>query len=211
MAMTLTVSEARVLGALIEKEMTTPEYYPLSLNALVNACNQKSNRDPVAGYDEQTVLRAIEGLKQEGLALTLTGREMRVPKYGHRISEIWNLGNRELAVLQVLLLRGPQTVGEIKERAARAHAFDDLDAVESCLKRLMEFAPDPLAARLPRAPGSREARFGHLLCGDLEQEPATAPAGVDRIAAIETEVAGLREEVKQLRQALADFCRQFES
>ncbi|MBI3470183.1 MAG: YceH family protein [Candidatus Solibacter usitatus] len=204
--------EARVLGALIEKEMTTPEYYPMSVNALVNACNQKSNRDPVVSYDEDTVQQALEGLREKRLAYVITGREVRVPKYAHRISETWNLGTRELAVLQVLLLRGPQTVGELKQRADRAHAFDDLESVEFCLKRLMEWTPEPLAMKVARTAGTREPRYAHLLCGEVMEEAAVEepPPRLDRFAALEAEVAALREKVMELQRALENFRRQFE-
>lgn len=204
--------EARVLGALIEKEMTTPEYYPMSVNALVNACNQKSNRDPVVSYGEDTVQQALEGLREKRLAYVITGREVRVPKYAHRISETWNLGTRELAVLQVLLLRGPQTVGELKQRADRAHAFDDLESVEFCLKRLMEWTPEPLAMKVARTAGTREPRYAHLLCGEVMEEAAVEepPPRPDRFTALEAEVAALREKVVELQRALENFRRQFE-
>jgi uncharacterized protein len=206
-------AEVRVLGSLIEKEMTTPEYYPLSLNAVVNACNQRSNREPVVNYDEESVREALESLRAKGLAMIHTGRDVRVPKYAQRLSAVLNLGNREMALLGVLLLRGPQTPGELKDRAHRAHPFDDLESVESCLRRLSEFEPKPLAVRLERQPGMREARFAHLL-GDrvpvnpgapvfAEFTPAQTPLA-ERVSALETELATLKEE-------FAAFRRQFES
>ena len=205
--------EVRVLGSLIEKEMTTPEYYPLSLNALVNACNQRSNREPVVNYGEESVRQALESLRAKGLAMIHTGRDVRVPKYAQRLSAALNLGNREMALLGVLLLRGPQTPGELKDRAHRAHPFDDLEAVEACLRRLSEFEPMPLALKLERQPGMREARFAHLL-GDrvpvnpgapvfAEFAPAQTPLA-ERVSALEMELAELREE-------FAAFRRQFES
>ena len=168
--MILSDTEARALGALIEKDMATPEYYPLTLNALVSACNQKSNRYPVVEYDGDVVARAIERLQSERLAAVLTGRGHRVPKYKHWAWETLALGRREMAVLCVLLLRGAQTPGEIKEHAQRMFAFDDLASVEGCLGRLMERDPAPLAAELPRRPGTRETRYGHLLCGEPSAE-----------------------------------------
>jgi len=158
--------EARVLGALMEKEVATPEYYPLSLNALVNACNQKSNREPVVAYDEDTVETALAGLRAKGLAVRLSGHDMRVPKHSHRLSEVVNLGRREAAVLCVLMLRGPQTAGELRSRTERLYQFDDLEAVDACLTRLMEWEPEPLVAKLQRQVGYKEVRYAHLLAGE---------------------------------------------
>ena len=170
-------AEVRALGALLEKEITTPEYYPLSLNALVNACNQKSNREPVVSYDEETVLQAIERLREKGLALVSTGRESRVPKYLQRFSEKFNFDRRELAVLCVLLLRGPQTPGELRGRTQRLHEFDDLDAVEATLTRLMEREPDALVKRLARQPGTKESSYAQLFGGDVADVYAGCGAG----------------------------------
>jgi uncharacterized protein YceH (UPF0502 family) len=211
-------AEVRVLGALLEKEITTPEYYPLSLNALVNACNQKSNREPVVSYDEETVLRAMDGLREKGLAVVSTGRESRVPKYLQRFSEKFNFDRRELAVLCVLLLRGPQTPGELRGRTQRLHEFDDLDAVEATLTRLMERDPDPMVKRLARQPGTKESRYAHLFGGDVADVFAGAPAehtldrhaGDDRVARLEEEVRGLREELADIRTQFAEFRKQFE-
>jgi uncharacterized protein YceH (UPF0502 family) len=213
-------AEARVLGALLEKEITTPEYYPLSLNALVNACNQKSNREPVVSYDEETVLQAIDRLREKSLALVSTGRESRVPKYLHRLSEKFNFDRRELAILCVLLLRGPQTPGELRGRTQRMYEFDDLEGVEATLSRLMEREPDPLVKRLARQPGTKESRYAHLLCGDVadiyagaapERPPEQRPAvSDDRVAALEEEVRGLRQEIRDLREQFAEFRKQFE-
>lgn len=210
----LSPEEVRVLGALIEKDMATPEYYPLTLNALVNACNQKSNRDPVVSYDEQTVAAALEGLRQKKLALETTGREHRVPKHRHRISETLNLGNRELAVLCELMLRGPQTAGELRSRAQRLYNFDDLEAVETCLQRLQERDPEPLVARLTRQAGSREPRYAHRLSGEpvAPEEPAVAPADslTERIAGLEAEVESLKAALQNLEERFAGFRSQFE-
>jgi len=196
-----------VLGSLIEKEITTPEYYPLTLNALVNACNQKSNRDPVANYDEDTVEEALELLRAKGLAVRITGAGTRVPKHAHRFAEKFNFGRRELAILCELMLRGPQTLGELRTRAERMHRFDDLDEVETVLQRL----PDRVA-KLPRQPGEKEARYTHLLSGEPREAIAPAPPATrtDRIGELEAEVARLREEVAALRAQFADFRRQFE-
>src|SRR3954454_21939525 len=164
-------SEVRVLGSLIEKEATTPEYYPLSLNALVNACNQKSNRDPVVNCDDEVVLDAIERLRAAGLAFIITGS--RVTKYSQRISETLNLGRRELAVLCTLLLRGPQTLGEIKDRSERMFDFGDLAEVETVLDRLAEWTGGALVAKLPKQPGQKEIRYAHLLSGEPAIEAGT--------------------------------------
>ncbi len=206
----LDLVEARVLGSLIEKEMTTPEYYPLTLNALVNACNQKSNRDPAVSYDEDTVLEALERLRSQKLVSTITGAGIRVPKHRELLSEAFNLGRRELALVGVLMLRGPQTVGELRGRTESAHSFTDLEEVENCLERLAE---QGLAARLPRRPGTKEARYTHLLSVPAEQEQAEAPAPApkpasDRLASLEAEVAQLKEEVRSLKEQLTELQRQ---
>lgn len=209
MDFTLNPVEARVIGALIEKEITTPEYYPLSLNALVNACNQKSNRDPVVSFDEDTVLEAIELLRDKRLASVITGSGSRVPKYAHRFSETLNLGRREIAILCELLLRGPQTLGELRTRTERLHRFDDLSEVE----RVIEHLPE-MVVKLPRRPGEKESRYTHLLSGPVDtQEPATempAPPRHDRVAALEEEVALLRDELQRLKEQFAEFRKQFE-
>jgi uncharacterized protein YceH (UPF0502 family) len=200
--------EARVLGALLEKEIATPEYYPLTLNALVNACNQKSNRDPVVSFDEETVAAALESLRHKGLSTVLTGPGIRAPKYGHRISEKLNLGRRELAILSELLLRGPQTLGELRNRTERMHKFDDVSEVESVIERLPE-----LMVKLPRRPGEKEPRYAHLLSGEPVQTPmaeAVVPPRADRIAALEAEVSQLRQEIGELREQFAQFRKQFE-
>jgi len=211
--------EVRVLGALFEKDQTTPEYYPLTINALVNACNQKSNRDPVVSYDEDTVETALDGLRAKGLAARISGHDMRVPKHAHRLSEVINLGRREAAVLCVLMLRGPQTTGELRGRTERLYQFDDLEAVDACLTRLMEWEPEPLVARLPRQAGYKEVRYSHLLSG----EPQTAPmpslaaptanvreAGNDSVARLQASVDRLEAEVADLKRQFAEFKKQFE-
>jgi uncharacterized protein len=205
--------EVRVLGALLEKEITTPEYYPLSLNALVNACNQKSNRDPAVNFDEATVEQALHSLRDKGLLLAITGAGSRVQKYAHRISEKLNLGRPELAILCELMLRGPQTLGELRTRAERMHAFDDLEQVQSVIDRLSE-----LIVKLERRPGEKESRFAHLLSGppavsnSVSHTDAETPAPQrhDRITTLETEVAQLRQELEDLKQQFAVFRKQFE-
>ncbi len=224
MRVDLTDVEARVLGALIEKEITTPDYYPLSLNALVNACNQKSNRDPVVAYDEQIVRKAIEELQAQKLAVVLTGRDHRVPKYRHWAWETLGLGNREMALLCVLLLRGPQTPGELKGRTERMYQFDDLESVESCLQRLAENEAGALAAKLPRQPGSRESRYIQLLSGDAPLAtdppaaiPAAAPRQVagggsrdERIASLESRMTAMEEKIDDFNTMFDDVKKQFE-
>jgi uncharacterized protein len=195
--------EVRVLGALLEKESTTPEYYPLTLNALVNACNQKSNRDPVVSYDDETVLEAMSGLRKEKLAVEITGAGMRVPKYAQRLSETLNLGRRELALLCMLLLRGRQTVGELRDRAERMHRFGDIDETETCLDHLIE---TELAVRLPRQPGEKEVRYMHLLSGSVEAAPEPAPAAPPSSSRLDR----LEAEIEELKRQFAEFRRQFE-
>src|SRR5271169_1471594 len=167
----LTETEVRVLGSLIEKGITTPEYYPLSLNALMNSCNQKSNRDPVMNLDEDAVRQALRGLEKHGLAGAADNFESRVQKFEHRLQEAFNFDRRETAILCVLLLRGPQTPGELRGRSERMHKFDDLIEVDSTLQRLMKREP-PLVKVLPRQPGTKEARYAHLLSGDVQIAPS---------------------------------------
>jgi uncharacterized protein YceH (UPF0502 family) len=210
--------ETRVLGSLIEKELTTPAYYPLSLNALVNACNQKSNRDPYMNLDEEAVREALRSLNQKELAGPADNMESRVKKYEHRLQEAFNFTRHETAILCELLLRGPQTPGELRGRAERMHRFDDLGIVQSTLQRLMKREP-PLVKLLPRQPGMKEARYAHLLSGDLEtwqHEPEAEPIVIsgssmgEQIARLQGEVAVLQKEVADLKQQLADFRKQFE-
>ncbi len=200
--------ETRVLGALLEKEAATPEYYPLSLNALVNACNQKSNRDPVVSYDETAVEDALDRLRAKGLASRISGPDMRVPKHAHRLSEVFNFGRRESAVLCVLMLRGPQTAGELRGRAERMYHFEDLEAVESCLNRLAEWESGPLVRKLPRQPGFKEARYAQLLSGGEPAMPAPEPP--PPMEDLQQAVHDLQREVAELKRQLDELKRQFE-
>src|SRR5271169_1876973 len=202
----LTEVETRVLGSLVEKELTTPEYYPLSLNALVNACNQKSNRDPVVNLDEETVREALRTLDKKGLAGAADNMVSRVSKYEHRLQEVYNFTRHEIAILAELLLRGPQTPGELRSRADRMHKFDDLGIVQSTLQRLMKREP-PLVKVLPRQPGTKEARYAHLLSGDVEVAAPESAVGVavtgggnsgERIARLEAHVETLQSDIAEL-------------
>lgn len=208
--------EARVLGALVEKDITTPDYYPLSLNALVNACNQKNNRDPVMSLDENGVLDALHSLQEKRLAGPAGGADSRVTKYEHRIQEVFNFTRAETAIMDVLLLRGPQTPGELRGRTERMYRFEELSDVQSTLQKLMQ-RELPLVKMLPRQPGTKESRYAHLLSGDVEgylAPPETAPAQStqddERVARLEAEVADLRREVADLKQQMESFRRQFE-
>ena len=204
----LEASEVRVLGALMEKEVATPEYYPLSLNALVNACNQKSNRDPVVAYDDEIVELALEGLRQKGLAQRISGRDVRVPKHAQSFTEKFNLGRREAALICLLLLRGPQTPGELRSRSDRLYTFDDLEAVESTLHRLTEME---FVKVLPRQAGMREARWAQLLAGDVEAvEESAAPAPTERGTPDRERIAALEREVAELKRQFEESRRNFE-
>ncbi len=215
----LNAAEARVLGALIEKDITTPDYYPLSLNALVNACNQKNNREPVTSYDEDTVRLALRNLSDKQLAGLARGADGRVAKYEHHLQEVFNFTRRETAIICVLLLRGPQTPGELRGRTERMHPFEDLDEVLSGLQQLMRREP-PLAKALGRRPGTKEIRYAHLLSGDVEAwEPPDAYANAstsdnsadsERITQLEEQVSTLQKEIAEMKQQMAEFKKQFE-
>ncbi len=205
----LTFNETRVLGALIEKDVTTPDYYPLSLNALVNACNQKNNREPVTQLTEEDVRTALDGLQSQNLAGPARGADSRVTKYEHRVYEALNLGRREIAVFCVLLLRGPQTPGELRGRTERLYAFEDLSDVQSALQRLIEREP-PLAAVLPRQPGTKESRYMHLMSGAVESVAVAHETAAPAHPSLAQEVMQLRQELDELKQQFADFKRQFE-
>jgi uncharacterized protein len=219
MELELSEAEVRVLGALIEKETTTPEYYPLSLNALINACNQKSNREPVMTLDEEAVRLALRALTDRAMVRSASG-DSRVAKFEHRLNELYNFHRHELAVLCVLFLRGPQTAGELRARAGRMYAFEDLDAVHAALNLLMRREP-PLAKVLPRQPGTKESRYMHLLSGDSARvESAGLPCAAvginagresaDQIRELEDEIHQLRRELETLREQFANFQKQFQ-
>jgi uncharacterized protein YceH (UPF0502 family) len=217
--------EVRVLAALWEKEITTPEYYPLSLNALVNACNQKSNRDPVMNLDEAAVRDALRTLDDNSLARSVSAADSRVTKYEHRLQEAFNFDRREAAVFCELLLRGPQTPGELRSRAERMHHFADLSEVQSVLQRLMNREP-ALVKVLARVPGTKESRYVHLLSGEADTAISSAahepPRNVheaprvagreadDKYSRLECEVAELRKDIAELKQQFASFRKQFE-
>ena len=219
----LSPSQARVLGALVEKEVTTPDYYPLSLNALVNACNQSSNREPVMRLDEEEVRLALRRLEDHGLAGRARGADGRVTKYEHWLGEAFNFTRAETALICVLLLRGPQTPGELRSRSDRLHRFDEISEVLAGLQKLMERDP-ALVAVLPRQPGTKESRYAHLLSGTVESAIATEnatvrreivhyaprpatddPAQEDRIAQLESKVAELQQKVDALNRKIDDL------
>jgi uncharacterized protein YceH (UPF0502 family) len=214
MDIVLDETEVRILGCLMEKEMTTPEYYPLSLNALTNACNQKSNRSPVVSYDEDTVARGLESLQGKGLTGKMHVPGSRVPKYLHTLLDRFDLSRQEMAVLCELMLRGPQTVGEVRTRAERMSPFEDLEGVDKILQGLTDHDP-PLAVKLARETGRKECRYMHLFSGSTVIGKTThdAPAGPpaprvsqdERVIGLEEEVAKLRAELEELKQAFAEF------
>ncbi len=204
--------EARIVGALMEKEATTPDCYPLSLNALLNACNQKSNRDPVMELDENTVRDALESLREKRLAGPTSSADSRVTKYEHRMQELFNFTRGESALVCVLLLRGPQTPGELRGRTERVHRFEELSDVQSTLQRLMQRTP-ALAAVLPRQPGTKEARYTHLFSGAVDSVAIPLPASHEHESTalnLEDEVRALRAEVDELKRQFADFRKQFD-
>ncbi len=205
--------EVRVLGSLVEKDITTPDYYPLSLNALVNACNQKNNRDPVMRLDEDAVRGALDSLQGQRLAGPASGADSRVTKYEHRLQEVFNFDRREMAILCVLLLRGAQTAGELRGRAERMYRFEGLEDVHGALDRLSQREP-PLVAVLPRQPGTKESRYMHLFSGNTGAaelaRAAENPASQDRLTILESEVAELREQIAGMQEQLAAFRKQFE-
>jgi uncharacterized protein len=218
--------EARVLGCLIEKEITTPDYYPLSLNALQNAANQKSNRDPAMELNEEPIRRALHSLSDQGLARS-AATDARVAKFEHRLADVFNFHRHEIALICVLLLRGPQTPGELRTRTERLYAFDDLNGVHSALNLLMNRQP-PLVKLLARQPGTKEARYAHLLSGEVADqtlaadksapsesasaahEASVAATYSERLLELERDVADLRNEVTELKQQLAAFQKQFQ-
>jgi uncharacterized protein YceH (UPF0502 family) len=208
--------EVRVLGSLVEKDITTPDYYPLSLNALVNACNQKNNRDPVMALGEDAVRAALESLQAQRVAGPASGADSRVTKYEHRLQEVFNFDRREIAILCVLLLRGAQTPGELRGRAERMYRFEELEDVHATLEKLGQREP-ALAAVLPRQAGTKESRYMHLLAGAVESAGVVhAPVAEsrsgesDRIGRLEDEVLELRKELTEVQKQLGEFRKQFE-
>jgi uncharacterized protein YceH (UPF0502 family) len=211
--------EVRVLGALVEKQVTTPEYYPLTLNSLTLACNQKNNRNPVTNYSENEVAQALETLREKNLTYVYHGSTSRVPKYKHVMPEVMHLSPPETALMCVLMLRGPQTVGEMRGNATRLHEFSGLEEVEETLNSLISREPESLVVRLPRQPGQKEARVAHLLSGPPSEDimlEATAPRATarqndrERIESLEQNLTALTEEVQTLKQQFAEFKKQFE-
>jgi uncharacterized protein YceH (UPF0502 family) len=198
--------EVRVLGSLVEKETATPEYYPLSLHGVTGACNQKSNREPVMSLEEDAVHAALESLRAKGLSLHISGGDHRVSKYAHRLGEVFNFDRREQMLLCVLMLRGPQTIGELRGRTERLYNFDSLADVESALGRLAERTP-LLVKKLPRRPGEKEPRYAHLLSGDVV---STEPLAPPRPAPLEARVAQLESEIADLKRQFDDFRKSFE-
>ena len=218
MAEKLTDIEARILGSLVEKQLTTPEYYPLTINALVTACNQKNNRDPVVSYDEPTVSRAVEVLRDRNLIYVFYGSTSRVPKYKHMLPSVYELEPGEVAVVSVMMLRGPQTLGQLRERTGRLHQFADLGEVQQTLDGLMR-REEPVVAKLPAQPGQKEARFAHLLSGEIDIEelaaaaatrPSRGSADAERFDALEQRVAALENEMGAMRQMFDEFRKQFD-
>jgi uncharacterized protein len=208
----LTDIETRVLGSLVEKQVTTPEYYPLTLNALTLACNQKNNRSPVTSYSENQVGDALESLREKNLAYVFYGSTSRVPKYKHVVPEVMHLTHAELALMCILMLRGAQTLGELRGNAARLHEFSSLEEVEATLNALIT-RDEPLVARLPRQPGQKEGRFAHLLSGEIDLEAFTESAAApppSRRASLEQKVEDLTAEVEKLKEQFEQFKKQFE-
>lgn len=220
MEMILDEIEARILGCLIEKQITTPEYYPLSLNALTNACNQKSNRHPVVSFDDMTVVRGLDRLRQKGLADKVLKADSRTPKYEHAFTTKFDISAQEMALMCELMLRGPQTTGELRGRADRIHSFSGIEEVEALLDALIAL-PEPLVIQLPRQVGQKERRYAHLLCGrpeisegpaELPDEPATirARAEDDRMSKMEEEISSIREQLSSLRAEFDSLRAQLE-
>lgn len=221
MELRLNEVEVRVLGALVEKQLATPDYYPMSINALTNACNQKSSRDPVVSYDEQTVMKALDTLREKHLVWSFKGADSRVIKYGHTFEKPYDLDSRSLAVMSVLILRGPQTPGEIKARTRQLFNFEGVEEVEATLNQLIQNDTQPLVFRLPLLAGTKEHRYTHLLCGPVDVESletalradhreSSSAALNEKIASLESEVQALRAELSQLREQFTQFKAQFE-
>ena len=217
MATVLNDIEVRVLGSLVEKQVTTPEYYPLTINAVMLACNQKNNRNPVTAYSEEQVAEAVESLRERNLAYVFYGSTSRVPKYKHVMPEVLHLSQPQLSLMCVLMLRGSQTVGELRERASRLHEFSSLEEVEATLNSLISREPEPLVVRLPRQAGQKEVRFTHLLAGEVtvdaaieEQPHRRTSAQTDRLSSLQEDVAALKTQMEELRVQFENFKKQFE-
>jgi uncharacterized protein YceH (UPF0502 family) len=215
MPLELSPIETRVLGALLEKERTTPEYYPLSLNGLVVACNQTTNRDPIVSYDDRTVERGLDGLREKKLAMLVHTAGARVPKYRHTLLDIYNLDGREVALLCVLMMRGPQTLGELRSRTERMSGSMNLPEAEKYLEELTA-GEDPLVRVIPARPGQKEKRYVQLLSGEPELESLTPPAaagtpvsGRSRLDTLEAELNALKSEFQALREELTEFKKLF--
>lgn len=206
----LTDIETRVLGSLIEKQVTTPEYYPLTLNALTLACNQKNNRNPVTSYSENQVSDAVESLREKNLAYVFYGSTSRVPKFKHVMPEVLHLKHPEVALMCVLMLRGPQTPGELRGNASRLHDFSSLEEIEETLNGLISHDSEPLVVRLPRQPGQKEVRFAHLLNGEIDVEALPAEPAPARRSSLEQRVDALTAEVENLKAQFEQFRKQFE-
>ncbi|HEU4434859.1 MAG TPA: YceH family protein [Pyrinomonadaceae bacterium] len=209
MSQVLTDIETRVLGALVEKQVTTPEYYPLTLNALTLACNQKNNRHPVTSYSESQVSAALESLREKNLVYVFYGSTSRVPKYKHVVPEVMHLNAAETALMCVLMLRGPQTLGELRGNAARLHEFAGLDEIEQTLNGLISRDDEPLVVRLPRQAGQKEVRFAHLLSGEVHVEAVVEEQRPLR-ESLEQKVEKLSAEIENLKQQFEEFKKQFE-
>jgi hypothetical protein len=216
MSENLTEVEARVVGCLVEKQLTTPEYYPLTLNALIAACNQKTNREPVVNYDERTVENALDNLREKNLVYVFYGSSSRVPKYKHMLPSVYELDERETAVVSVLMLRGAQTIGELNQRTGRLYEFSGLNEISDTLEGLIK-RDEPLVVKLERQIGQKEARYAHLLSGEIDieamsnlREASGGQTRNDRIAELEREIENLRSEFNLFRQEFEDFKKQFE-
>ena len=214
MPIILNETEVRVLASLVEKQLTTPEYYPLTLNALIQACNQKTNRDPVVNFTEETVSRAVTELREKNLVYIFHGAGSRVLKYKHLLPEVYELNFAETALVAVLMLRGAQTLGELRERASRMYEFSNLSEAEDALHNLSLREPEPLVVKLPRQPGQKEIRYTHLLAGEPDlssfESPQPRISGSDKIAQLEEKIETLSTEIAALRQMFEDFRKQFE-
>ena len=212
----LSPEEVRILGCLVEKELTTPDNYPLTLNSLISAANQRTSRDPVVDYDLSTVEQALQSLKQRGFVRSVSGAEHRVPKYKHDMPFMLRLNAAQTAVLTVLMLRGAQTIGEIRGRTDRMHSFDSLEDVADVVRDLQDLSGRRLVTELERLPGTKEPRYAHLLCGEdaIPAAPSTPSAsrtsGASEIAQLREEVEALRQELAALRTEFAAFRTQFE-